>query len=569
MPRERTEMPNDLAKQLKQIPLFAKLSRDDLKAVVKLVKRVQYPTRSEICRQGQLGVTAYFVESGELSVLHIDPEGIEREVIRLGPGEYFGETSLLLGEPRDATVEAVQDTTLLYLNKDEFDQLLHERPSVLKALQMRPDVAEKRRTRRFKWQAPDEVVVTRLRKHNAILIRNLAAPSFVLLMDLVGCWYLRSGGTVVLITGGLLALIPLLFALYLTVDQYNDNYILTNKRVVHEERVPLMYESRAEAPLRTVQDIQQSQEGLLAQLFNFGDLIIETAGERGHVTFRQIANPAETRDAIFEQIRRVQAGARAEDRAAIRDALRRQFGIQSPEEPVTVPPRPPEKRPFKLTVPGRLLAPLRIFTYFLPSLRHEQGDTIIWRKHWIAIIRPIAIPTTLTVAATFITIYLVSLNPSNLAPILIGYGTLMAFLFPWWLWRFDDWQNDTYQVTATRIIDIERRPFYLREQRREASLGKIQNVSLEIPGVLGKLLNYGSVTIETAGAEPFTFDCVKNPRDVQAEIFRRVEMFQQLERQEEAERRRAELVDWFTVYDQIDLSKDSVNPPPSSHQQEI
>ena len=45
------------------------------------------------------------------------------------------------------------------------------------------------------------------------------------------------------------SLIPLLFALYLTVDQYNDNYILTNKRVVHEERVPLMYESRAEAPL--------------------------------------------------------------------------------------------------------------------------------------------------------------------------------------------------------------------------------------------------------------------------------------------------------------------------------
>jgi CRP-like cAMP-binding protein len=561
-------MPNDLAKQLKQIPLFAELGRDDLKAVAKLVKRVQYPTRSEICRQGQLGVTAYFVESGELRVLHVDSEGIEQEVARLGPGEYFGETSLLLGEPRDATVEVIQDATLLYLNKNEFDQLLHERPSVLESLQMRPDVAKKRRARRFKWQDPDEVIVTRLRKHNAILIRNLAAPSFMLLMDLVGCWYLRSGGTLVLTTGGLLALIPLLFALYLTVDQYNDNYILTNKRVVHEERVPLMYESRAEAPLRTVQDIQQSQEGLLAQLFNFGDLIIETAGERGHVIFRQIPNPAETQDAIFEQIRRVQAGTRAEERAAIRDALRRQFGIQSPEKPATGPQPSPKKRRFELTIPRRILAPLRIFAYFLPSLRHEQGDTITWRKHWIALVRPIAVPTTLTVAATLITIYLAYLNLSNLAPILIGYGVLMVFLFPWWLWKFDDWQNDTYQVTATRIIDVEQRPFYLREQRREASLGKIQNVSLEIPGVLGKLLNYGSVTIETAGAEPFTFDCVKNPRDVQAEIFRRVEMFQQLERQEEAERRRAELIDWFTVYDQIDLSKASTSPPPSSDHQE-
>jgi uncharacterized membrane protein YdbT with pleckstrin-like domain len=566
MLRKISGMSNNLTKQLKQVPLFAELGRDDLKAVAKLVERVQYPAGSEICHQGQLGLTAYLVESGELRALYTDPQGIEQEVARLGPGAFFGETSLMLGEPRDATIQVVQDATLLYLNKDEFDQLLDERPSVLESLQMRPEVAQKRHAKRFRWQDPDEIVFLRLHKHNVILIRNLLLPLFMLLVALVGCgyWYSRTETPPALAVGAFLAFIPLLFILYLIVDHYNDNYVMTNKRVVHDERVPLIHESRSEAPLRAVQDIQQSQEGILAQLCNFGNLIIKTAGERGHVIFRQIPNPAETQKAIFEQIRRTQAGARAEERTSIRDALRRQFGIHPPEEQATAPETVPAKQGFKLTIPAWLLALLHAI---LPPARLEQGDTITWRKHWIALIKPIWLPTTLIIIATLGAGWLLyPRDGTDPTPILIWYGVALAFLLSWWLWKFIDWQNEIYQVTATRIIDIERLPFYLREDRREASLDKIQNTSLEIPGLLGKLLNYGSVTIETAGTEAFTFDYVKDPRGVHADISRRAEAFQQFQRQQEADRRQAELLDWFTVYDQIQHT--TASAPPSLHQQE-
>ena len=566
-------MSDDLVERFKQTTLFAKLSRDDRKALAKLVKRVHYPAGSGVCRQGQPGREAYFVESGELRILHINPQGIEREVGRLGPGDHFGQTSLLLGEPHDATVEVVQDATLLYLGKDEFEQFLHERPSVLQAMQMRPDVEKKKQARRFKWQDPDELVVVSLHKHNVMLIRSLVFPGFALLIGLLGCgyWYLQAGSLLVLIAGAFLCLVPLLFALYLITDHLNDNYVVTNKRVVHEERVPFVRESRVEAPLRTIQDIQQSQEGFLTQWLDFGDLIIETAGERGHVVFREIPDPTGTQEAIFEQIQRVQAGAKAEERAAIRDAMQRHFDIQPPEEQAAAPesPSPPKKkRRLKLTMPAWLLAPLRLFTYFLPPLRHEQGDTITWRKHWIALLGPIALPTLLIVVVTIIAVPLLNQGSSYGALILIGYGTALVFLFPWWLWKFDDWQNDIYQVTTTRIIDVERLPFYLREERREAGLDVIQNISLEIPGVLGRLLNYGSVTVETAGAGAFTFDLVKDPRGVQAEIFRRVEAFQSRQREEEAERHRNELLDWFAVYDQISRTVPPAPWPASSHLQE-
>jgi uncharacterized membrane protein YdbT with pleckstrin-like domain len=131
------------------------------------------------------------------------------------------------------------------------------------------------------------------------------------------------------------------------------------------------------------------------------------------------------------------------------------------------------------------------------------------------------------------------------------YGIVLMFLVPWWLWVFEDWQNDIYQVTSSRIIDIEQRPFGLHEERREASLGMVQNVSLHVSGVIGRVLGYGSVIIETAGAGAFTFDYVKNPEAVQTEVFRRIERFEEREREKRARRRRDELLDWFTVYDQM------------------
>jgi CRP-like cAMP-binding protein len=125
-------MPNKLMQELREIPLFAELGRDDMRALTKLVKQEELLGGSVICRQGEIGETAYIVESGELCVLHVDSQGVEREVDRLGPGDHFGETSLLLGEPRDATVQVVKDATVLYINKSDFDELLEQRPEMVK-----------------------------------------------------------------------------------------------------------------------------------------------------------------------------------------------------------------------------------------------------------------------------------------------------------------------------------------------------------------------------------------------------------------------------------------------------
>lgn len=561
-------MPNNLVKQLRQIPLFAKLGRDDMRAVIKLVKRREYKVGDEICHQGDPGHSTYLVESGKLRILYVDPQGIEKQVGTLGPDDYFGETSLLLGEPRDATIKAAQDSVLLSISGEQLGQLLKERPEMFKALQVRADVLQKyyARQHRFDWQDEDEVVLVCEHRHQILLVRSLVVPVILLLLTLGGGIFLGTivGPWIPVVGGGGLALALLLFVGYLIMDHWDDRYIVTNKRVVRREHTPLGRESRVVAPLRTIQDIQESQVGILTQWFDFGDLIIETAGERGHVAFREIPNPEGVREIIFEQIRRSQAVAKASEREAIQEYMQRYFETQGTEQEAPPPEPAPEEKRSRPNVLAWLRTPLRILSYFLPPLRHEQGNTITWRKHWVALLKPIAIPSVLLLASTIGALVLVIITSGNLQTLsLVGYGIALIILLPWWLWRFDDWQNDIYQVTQTRIIDVERLPFYLREDRREASLGMIQNVQFETPGFWGRVLNFGSVTIETAGAGAFTFDLVKDPGGVQSEIFRRMEAFQASQSQAAAEQHRSELRDWFAVYDDIRKSTSQPSPSPS------
>jgi CRP-like cAMP-binding protein len=556
----------DLPTRLKGLRLFARLEPDELEAVAACFREEVHPAGTLLGQQGHPGRSAYFVEQGSLRLLHMDAQGREAVVGTLGPGAFFGETSLLLGEPHDVTIEVTADATLLALSKDDLDRLLKERPLLAKALQIRPDLARRRRPQRFKWLDPDEQIVVSLRKHNAHLANNLALPVFVLAVVCASVVYFHSRTRLVLLLAVPLALIAVLAILYLTIDHFNDRYIVTNKRVVHDERHLLLRDLRTEAPLRAIQNIEQVREGLLARTYNLGDLIIETAGERGHVVFRHIPDPRGTQELIFQQIARVRAVARAEERAAIRAALKERLAGEAGAAKAAAEAQPaPPARKRAPSARGWLRALRQLVRFFLPPLRTVEGETITWRKHWIALIRPLALPSLLIVASSAAAVGLLFSAPGQRwwQLILIVYGLLLVFALPWWLWRFEDWKNDLYQVTATRIIDIERLPFDLRETRREASLGMVQNVNLEIPGPLGKLLHYGSVTIETAGAGAFTFDLVKDPRGVQAEIFRRMEAFQERQQREAALRRREELVEWFAAYDQMRSAQTPDLQPPS------
>ncbi|MCJ7666903.1 MAG: PH domain-containing protein, partial [Anaerolineae bacterium] len=74
-------------------------------------------------------------------------------------------------------------------------------------------------------------------------------------------------------------------------------------------------------------------------------------------------------------------------------------------------------------------------------------------------------------------------------------GPLAALLF---MWFYLDWQNDYYVVTDKRVVQVEK-VMLLYEERNEAALGRIQNVTLLSPHALARLLGFANLVIETAG----------------------------------------------------------------------
>jgi diguanylate cyclase (GGDEF)-like protein len=72
----------------------------------------------------------FIVHSGMVTLLAKDKDGSDREVYEFGPGRFFGEMSIIEGEPRSATCEALEDTKLLVLEGVDFFRLVWEHPMI-------------------------------------------------------------------------------------------------------------------------------------------------------------------------------------------------------------------------------------------------------------------------------------------------------------------------------------------------------------------------------------------------------------------------------------------------------
>jgi CRP/FNR family cyclic AMP-dependent transcriptional regulator len=107
------------------VPLFAGLSKSDLRKVGSLASRVNIPTGSKLAHQGKVGREFLVVLDGTVDVL------IDGEVVATcGAGEFFGEIALLEHGERTATVVATTDVVVDVINQAEFSTLLDDHPEI-------------------------------------------------------------------------------------------------------------------------------------------------------------------------------------------------------------------------------------------------------------------------------------------------------------------------------------------------------------------------------------------------------------------------------------------------------
>jgi CRP/FNR family transcriptional regulator, cyclic AMP receptor protein len=105
--------------------LFSGVARPDLDGIAGRAVEVDFPAGHVIARQGEIGTGFFLIVSGSVRVVRGGDE-----VAVLGPGEFFGELSVLDRMPRNATVSAEAATRCLALASWDFDRILLEQPAL-------------------------------------------------------------------------------------------------------------------------------------------------------------------------------------------------------------------------------------------------------------------------------------------------------------------------------------------------------------------------------------------------------------------------------------------------------
>ena len=130
-----------VTKLLKQASPFSTLDGERLRRLAARLERLEVPSGETIIRQGEAGEECYVLRSGRVEVLAMGAQGDERILATLDPGSLFGEAALLTDGPRNATVRALEPSTLLVLRRTDLLEVLGEdrqtRERMLELVRMR------------------------------------------------------------------------------------------------------------------------------------------------------------------------------------------------------------------------------------------------------------------------------------------------------------------------------------------------------------------------------------------------------------------------------------------------
>ena len=119
---------------LRNVPLLSGLSQPELAAIAALALRKRYEPRDVVVQMSDPGGELFVIVEGHLKVVSAGIDGRDTALGIMGPGEVFGEVSLLDGGPRSATVQTLEHCELLVIRREPFLRFLESSPKTAIAL---------------------------------------------------------------------------------------------------------------------------------------------------------------------------------------------------------------------------------------------------------------------------------------------------------------------------------------------------------------------------------------------------------------------------------------------------
>jgi hypothetical protein len=505
------------------------------------------------------------VFKGKVNVIRPNKKNIEEVLIWLVAGDYFGEEALVENRERSATITAAETTTLLFLTRVHFEELLVKYPNLKPNFLVAIKSHKLARATKFDWLGPKEIIYFVARRHKLRLYQALVVPFLSLLVPLgLFAWGTLVSAVTPIALGTLSLVFILGWGIWNAIDWSNDYYIVTNQRVVWLEKVIGIYDSREEAPLSTILSVGVETDQL-GRMLDFGNVIVRTFV--GRLEFDYVDHPNQAAEMIREYWDRVKSVINVSQKDVMNNTIRQKLGL--PVEKKKLDELPP------IVTVNRSLAnqPLWWVAFrSLFTLRTEDAGKVIYHKHWIVLLqqawRPLAFLIGIFALQVWRGLTLLNsptesfLRPNALGAlrpdtITVALPMLSLPFLAWLVWEYVDWKNDIFLVTSDEIFDIDRKPFG-KEEKRAAQIESILSTSYIREGFIGYIFNYGTVKITVGGAQ-FDFQDVADPASVQADINRR-RMTRIAKKNEDAGKDdRERFATWIAAYHE---NVDSFKQPP-------
>jgi CRP/FNR family cyclic AMP-dependent transcriptional regulator len=122
-------MPSETS-YLSPITLFSKLSPDELAVIADRLKRQIFGAGEVVFKQGERGDAMFIIRSGRVRIYSQSEGGKELTLNVYGSGDFFGEFSLIDGEPRSAGAEAIEPTEAMVLRHQDLIVILSDHPEI-------------------------------------------------------------------------------------------------------------------------------------------------------------------------------------------------------------------------------------------------------------------------------------------------------------------------------------------------------------------------------------------------------------------------------------------------------
>lgn len=161
-------------------------------------------------------------------------------------------------------------------------------------------------------QRPDEHVVLFLRRHWIAVLAIVIAFLFLIgLPLLIGSYFWPTVerwlehpffGPLIVIFGSIYFLSIWLFAFLEFTDYYLDTWIVTNERIINIEQEGLFHRTASELDLAAVQDTTAEIRGITQTLLGYGNVFVQTAGERGRFHFKNISDPERVKELVTKLV---------------------------------------------------------------------------------------------------------------------------------------------------------------------------------------------------------------------------------------------------------------------------